>query len=97
MNVDTWAVVFATLFGPIFAVQAQQIVARRGERRQRQLALFRSLMNTRVAAALARGLGVIGVDSSPPYAEPCDVGRILKSAPERVPGTLCLNCRSAHP
>ena len=48
MNIDTWAVVFATLFGPIFAVQAQQFVAKRGEKRQRQLWLFRSLMNTRV-------------------------------------------------
>lgn len=48
MNIDTWAVVFATLFGPIFAVQAQQYIARRGEERQRKLWLFRSLMNTRV-------------------------------------------------
>jgi len=50
MNVDTWAVVAATLLGPIFAVQAQQWVARNSERRQRQLALFRSMMNTRVAS-----------------------------------------------
>jgi hypothetical protein len=48
MNIDTWAVVFATLVGPILAVQAQQFVAKRGEARQRKLWLFRSLMNTRV-------------------------------------------------
>jgi len=48
MNIDTWAVVFATLLGPVLAVQAQRIVAQRGEARQRKLWLFRSLMNTRV-------------------------------------------------
>jgi len=48
MNISTWAVVFATLLGPVLAVQAQRIVAKRGEARQRKLWLFRSLMNTRV-------------------------------------------------
>ncbi len=48
MNVDTWAVVFATVMGPILAVQIQRIVSQRGEARQRKLWLFRSLMNTRV-------------------------------------------------
>ena len=47
VNIETWAVVFATLVGPILAVQAQQFVARRGDERQRKLWLFRSLMNTR--------------------------------------------------
>lgn len=48
MNISTWAVVFATLLGPILAVQAQRIVLKRGEARERKLWLFRSLMNTRV-------------------------------------------------
>ncbi len=49
MNIESWAVVFATLVGPILAVQAQRVVAQRGEERQRKLWLFRSLMNTRVS------------------------------------------------
>ena len=48
MNVYKWAVVFATVMGPILAVQIQRIVSQRGEARQRKLWLFRSLMNTRV-------------------------------------------------
>lgn len=48
MNISTWAVVFATLLGPVLAVQAQRIVAQRGEARQRKLWLFRTLMNTRI-------------------------------------------------
>lgn len=48
MNISTWAVVFATLLGPVLAVQAQRIVSQRGEARQRKLWLFRTLMNTRI-------------------------------------------------
>jgi hypothetical protein len=50
MSIDwgSYAIVFATLLGPVFAVQAQRIVAKRSEARDRQLWLFRSLMNTRV-------------------------------------------------
>jgi hypothetical protein len=47
MNVATWAVVLATLLGPVLAVQAQRIVQRRTEARERKLWLFRALMNTR--------------------------------------------------
>lgn len=50
MNIDTWAVVFATLLGPVLAVQAQRIVAKYGEQRQRQLMVFRTLMKTRIAS-----------------------------------------------
>jgi hypothetical protein len=49
MNIDTWAIVLATFGGPIAAVQAQQWVSRWRERRNRKLALFRALMNTRAS------------------------------------------------
>ena len=49
MNIDTWAVVLATVVGPILAVQAQQFVSRLTDRRDRQRTLFRTLMNTRAA------------------------------------------------
>jgi uncharacterized protein DUF6680 len=47
MNIDTFALVVATFFGPIAAVQAQQWVSRWQERRNRKLGIFRALMNTR--------------------------------------------------
>ncbi len=47
MNIDTWAIVLATFGGPIAAVQAQQWLSRWREKRNRQLGLFRVLMNTR--------------------------------------------------
>lgn len=53
MNIDTWAVVFATLLGPVLAVQAQRVVSQVQERRNRKLAIFRSLMNTRVTSLSA--------------------------------------------
>jgi len=43
------AIVFATLLGPILAVQAQKWLERRRERNARRLALFRTLMATRAA------------------------------------------------
>ncbi|WP_157668842.1 DUF6680 family protein [Bordetella genomosp. 6] len=59
MNIDTWAVVFATLLGPVLAVQAQRIVAERGEARQRKQWLFRSLMNTRVGTLTAEHVNAL--------------------------------------
>jgi hypothetical protein len=51
MNWDNhdWAVVFATLLGPILAVQAQKWVEAAKERRARQSQLFATLMGTRGA------------------------------------------------
>ena len=48
MEVNPWAIVFATLAGPILAVEAQRWVSKRTERKQRQQQLFRALMNTRI-------------------------------------------------
>ena len=44
-----WAIVFATLFGPIFAVQVQKRIEILRERRQRKLLVFATLMTTRGA------------------------------------------------
>jgi len=41
------AIVFATLLGPVFAVQAQKWLERRQEKRERRVAIFRTLMATR--------------------------------------------------
>jgi hypothetical protein len=43
------AIIFATLLGPVLAVQAQKWVERGRERQQRRLHLFRVLMTTRRA------------------------------------------------
>lgn len=47
MNIDTWAVVVATLFGPILAVQAQKWLERRRSVRDRKEQVFSTLMATR--------------------------------------------------
>ena len=44
------AIIFATLLGPILAVQAQKWLERRGSEKQRQLAVFRALMATRASS-----------------------------------------------
>lgn len=41
------AIVFATLFGPVFAVQIQKALDRRGETNRRQVEVFRALMAAR--------------------------------------------------
>lgn len=43
-----WAIVFATLFGPIFAVQAQKRLEQLRERFNRKVWVFSTLLNTRV-------------------------------------------------
>jgi hypothetical protein len=48
------AIMFATVMGPILAVQAQKIIERHREKRHRQIWIFRTLMATR-AAALSAG------------------------------------------
>ncbi|OAI30544.1 hypothetical protein A1351_08565 [Methylosinus sp. R-45379] len=47
MTFETFAVVFATLLGPILAVQAQKMIERISERRRQKQEVFRSLMVTR--------------------------------------------------
>lgn len=44
------AIIFATLAGPILAVQAQMWLERRRIRKERRLAIFRTLMATRAAS-----------------------------------------------
>lgn len=41
--------IIAVLLGPVFAVQAQRIVDGRKQKKERQLALFRTLMATRIS------------------------------------------------
>lgn len=49
LELKDWAVVFATLLGPVLAVQAQKMVEQFRERRQRKIRLFEQLMATRTA------------------------------------------------
>jgi hypothetical protein len=44
-----WAIVFATVMGPILAVQIQKLLDRRSERNRRQVEVFRALMASRMA------------------------------------------------
>lgn len=44
------AIVFATFFGPIAAVQVQKFLDRRGERNRRQVEVFRALMANRLTS-----------------------------------------------
>lgn len=48
------AIVFATLLGPILAVQTQKLLERRGEERRRQVQLFEDLMATRASVLSPR-------------------------------------------
>lgn len=50
---EAWAVVFATLMGPILAVQAQKAIERARERRTRKSGVFHQLMATRAARVAA--------------------------------------------
>ena len=43
----TWAIVFATLLGPILAVQVQKVIERIKERHSRKTWVFQTLMATR--------------------------------------------------
>lgn len=46
---DAWVIVFATLLGPVLAVQAQKAIERARERRSRKSWVFHQLMATRAA------------------------------------------------
>lgn len=47
LTLSTWAVVFATLLGPVLAVQAQKWVERATDNKRRRFAIFNTLMVTR--------------------------------------------------
>ncbi|MCK1400136.1 hypothetical protein IVB45_18620 [Bradyrhizobium sp. 4] len=46
MNID-WAVVFATILGPILAIQAQKMLERSAEKKRRRERIFEALMTNR--------------------------------------------------
>jgi hypothetical protein len=50
MRFGDWAIIIATFFGPIAAVQIQKWLDRRGEVNRRQVEVFRTLMASRVTA-----------------------------------------------
>jgi hypothetical protein len=47
------AIIFATLLGPVFAVQAQKWLERRQDEKRRKMAIFRTLMATRATRLAA--------------------------------------------
>lgn len=49
MDEKDWAIVFATLLAPLFAVQVSQFLERRRQKRNEQLRVFTLLMATRAA------------------------------------------------
>ncbi len=49
MNIDSYAIVTATLLGPVLAVQVQTYLERGRQRRNQQLAVFRTLWTQRLA------------------------------------------------
>ncbi|HTQ35441.1 MAG TPA: DUF6680 family protein [Steroidobacteraceae bacterium] len=53
IDLSAWAVVFATLLGPILAVQAQKAIEHARERRGRKSYVFHQLMATRAARVSA--------------------------------------------
>jgi hypothetical protein len=48
MHTADWAIVFATLMGPVLAVQIQRFLDRQNERNRRQVEVYRVLMATRL-------------------------------------------------
>jgi hypothetical protein len=60
-----YAIIAATFFGPIFAVQAQSFLDRRRERNRRQLDVFRTLMTMRAvptAPAAVEALNAVPIE-----------------------------------
>lgn len=53
LRVSEWLIILATIAGPILAVQAQKMIERVREKRQRRLHLFYTLMATRAARVSA--------------------------------------------
>lgn len=49
LEIKDWAIIFATILGPILAVQAQKSVETFREKRSRKIRLFETLMATRAA------------------------------------------------
>lgn len=49
MHASDYVIACATLLGPIFAVQVQKFLDRRGERTRRQIEVYRALMASRMA------------------------------------------------
>lgn len=52
-------IALATFFGPIAAIQAERFLARRREKRDRQLTIFRTLMATRASQLTAEHVNAI--------------------------------------
>jgi hypothetical protein len=50
MTISDWMIIFATLIGPILAVQSQKYLERSREKSERRLQIFRVLMSTRAAS-----------------------------------------------
>ncbi|WFU28356.1 hypothetical protein QA649_19700 [Bradyrhizobium sp. CB1717] len=64
MNID-WAVVFATLVGPVLAVQAQKFIERAAEKKMRRMRIFEALMTnraTRLSDAYVQALNQIDLE-----------------------------------
>lgn len=63
-----WWVVFATLAGPVIAVQTQKFIERAGDRKRRREALFVALMAnraTRISPEFVRALNLIDIEFLP--------------------------------
>ncbi len=64
MNID-WAVVFATLAGPVLAVQAQKFIERAADKKNRRVRIFEALMTnraTRLSDAYVQALNQIDLE-----------------------------------
>ncbi|MDA9469637.1 DUF6680 family protein [Bradyrhizobium sp. CCBAU 53415] len=63
-----WWVVFATLVGPILAVQTQKFIERAGDRKKRREAIFVALMAnraTRISPEFVKALNLIDIEFLP--------------------------------
>ena len=56
-----WAIIFATFFGPIFAVLVTRYVDKQRERHQRRLYVFRTLMGTRKSQLSPEHIGALNL------------------------------------
>lgn len=67
MSVEWW-VVFATLAGPVLAVQTQKFIERAGDRKRRRQAVFIALMAnraTRISPEFVKALNLIDIEFLP--------------------------------
>lgn len=89
MDVNVWIIAFATVAGPILAVQAQKALERILERRRRKQSLFETLMATRANRVSTQHVEALNmIDLTFDGTHPFGIRRLRKRTSERERAVL---------